>query len=250
MQNRMLTIFGAVITLLLIAILVIVAGQSLTGAAQAQPAGVTGARQVTVVGRGEAQGTPDTAYVQIGVETEADTTEEALEQNNTQVAAMIEKIKQLGVAEEDIQTSNFSINTRYDNDGRRVVGYQVSNIVSVTIRNLEQIEEQTGTLLDQVVQVGANRVYGINFGVDDPSELLAQARDKAVADARTRAEQLAQASGASVGRVLVITENVGSQSPIPMPMRSEIAEEDAAAVPIQTGQQTVSTRVQVTFELQ
>lgn len=246
MQNRMLTIFGAVITLLLIAILVIVAGQSLTGAAQAQPAGVTGARQVTVVGRGEAKGTPDTGYVQIGVETEANTTEEALEQNNAQVAAIIEKIKQLGVAEEDIQTSNFSINTRYDNDGRRVVGYQVSNIVSVTIRNLEQ----TGTLLDQVVQVGANRVYGINFGVDDPSELLAQARDKAVADARAKAEQLAQASSASVGQVLVITENVGSQSPIPMPMRSEIAEEDAAAVPIQTGQQTVSTQVQVTFELQ
>ncbi len=246
MQNRMLTIFGAVITLLLIAILVIVAGQSLTGAAQAQPAGVTGARQVTVVGRGEAKGTPDTGYVQIGVETEANTTEEALEQNNAQVAAIIEKIKQLGVAEEDIQTSNFSINTRYDNDGRRVVGYQVSNIVSVTIRNLEQ----TGTLLDQVVQVGANRVYGINFGVDDPSELLAQARDKAVADARSKAEQLAQASSASVGQVLVITENVGSQSPIPMPMRSEIAEEDAAAVPIQTGRQTVSTQVQVTFELQ
>jgi uncharacterized protein len=246
MQNRMLTIFGAVITLLLIAILVIVAGQSLTGAAQAQPAGVTGARQVTVVGRGEAKGTPDTGYVQIGVETEANTTEEALEQNNAQVAAIIEKIKQLGVAEEDIQTSNFSINTRYDNDGRRVVGYQVSNIVSVTIRNLEQ----TGTLLDQVVQIGANRVYGINFGVDDPSELLAQARDKAVADARDKAEQLAQASGASVGRVLVITENVGSQSPIPMPMRSEIAEQDAAAVPIQTGRQTVSTQVQVTFELQ
>ncbi|MFP4438162.1 MAG: SIMPL domain-containing protein [Chloroflexaceae bacterium] len=242
----MLTIFGAVITLLLIAILVIVAGQSLTGAAQAQPAGVTGARQVTVVGRGEAKGTPDTGYVQIGVETEANTTEEALEQNNAQVAAIIEKIKQLGVAEEDIQTSNFSINTRYDNDGRRVVGYQVSNIVSVTIRNLEQ----TGTLLDQVVQVGANRVYGINFGVDDPSELLAQARDKAVADARSKAEQLAQASSASVGQVLVITENVGSQSPIPMPMRSEIAEEDAAAVPIQTGRQTVSTQVQVTFELQ
>jgi len=246
MQNRMLTIFGAVITLLLITILVIVAGQSLTGAAQAQPAGVTGARQVTVVGRGEAQGTPDTGYVQIGVETEANTTEEALEQNNAQVAAIIERIKQLGVAEEDIQTSNFSINTRYDNDGRRVVGYQVSNIISVTIRNLEQ----TGTLLDQVVQVGANRVYGINFGVDDPSELLAQARDKAVADARAKAEQLAQASGASVGRVLVITENVGSQSPIPMPMRSGIAEEDAAAVPIQTGRQTVSTQVQVTFELQ
>jgi hypothetical protein len=243
MQNRMLTIFGTVITLLLIVILAIVASQSLTGAAQAQPTTVTGARQVTVVGQGEAKGTPDTAYVQIGVKTEARTTEEALEQNNTQVGAIIEQIKQQGVAEKDIQTSNFSINPRYDDDRQRVIGYQVNNMVAVTIRNLEQ----TGTLLDQVVQVGANRVYGINFGVDDPSALQEQARDEAVADARAKAEQLAQASGARVGQVLVITENVGAQSPIPgMPRR---AEEEASTVPIQTGEQTVSTQVQVTFEL-
>lgn len=243
MQNRMLTILGALIGVLLVAILAVVTSIAVTGPAQAQSPGVTSARQVTVIGQGEAKGTPDTAYVQIGVETEANTTQVALEQNNAQVTAIISRLKELGVADRDIQTSNFSINPRYDNEGRQVTGYQVSNMVAVTIRNLEQ----TGALLDQVVEVGANRVYGISFGIDNQTELLAQARNAAIADARARAEQLAQVSGNTLGEVLVITENIGS-SVQPLPMRSGIAE-DAAAVPIQTGEQTVGAQVQVTFEL-
>ncbi|NTV65092.1 MAG: SIMPL domain-containing protein, partial [Oscillochloris sp.] len=209
MENRNSTLIGTLAGALLIAVLALGAlGMALIGrpaTAQAQSDGVTGMRQVTVVGSGEVKLAPDAANVQIGVETTAPTTQEALAQNSTQAGAIIEQIKNLGVAEKDIQTSGFTIYPTYSDDGRQVTGYTVSNQVSVTIRDLAQ----AGSLLDQVVQAGANRVYGVSFMLADPAAALAQARDAAVANARARAEQLAKGSGASVGQVLVISENIG-----------------------------------------
>lgn len=230
--------------LVAVALLGVMIAQALTSPAQAQTPGITGMRQITVVGTGEVKGAPDTAHVQIGVETQAATTQEALSQNSDQVAAIIAKLTELGVAEQDIQTTNFNIYPRYDDEGREVTGYNVSNTVAVTIRDLSQ----AGTLLDQVVQVGANRVYGISFSVEDPSELLAQSRDEAIADARAKAERLAQGSNANLGQVLVITENIGTTSPIPMPM-ARFEDVAGADVPVQAGEQTFSAQVQVTFEL-
>jgi hypothetical protein len=240
-------IIGILSGAVLIAVLVLGAmmGLSLTQPAQAQNTGVAGMRQATVIGNGEVRGKPDTAHVQIGVETNAVTTQAALDQNNAQVAAIIAKLTELGVGEDDIQTTNFNIYATYDNEGRQVTGYNVSNTVAFTIRDLEQ----TGTLLDQVVREGANRIYGISFSVDDPSALLEQARGEAMDNARAKAEQLAQGSNAALGQVLVITENIGSLPPVmPLAERAAIAE-DQAQVPIQAGEQTFQVQVQVTFEL-
>lgn len=198
-------------------------------------------RQITVVGHGEARGAPDTANVQIGVQTQGDTARAALTANNTQMQALIAKLKELGVADKDLQTSNVSISPRYDNDGRSVTGYQVSNMVSVTIRNIAQ----TGDLLDQVVDAGANSLYGVNFMIDDSKALEQTARDAAIAEARTRAEAMAKAGGGSIGQIISITENIGS-TPIPMMAR---AADSAAGMPIQTGEQSINADVQVTFEL-
>src|SRR5882724_4081145 len=96
---------------------------------------LAGMGQVSVVGHGEVKGTPDTATVQIGVETEATTAKDALAQNTTQTQAIQGQITKLGVDAKDIQTSNFSINPTYSNDNRQVTGYHVSNMVSVKIRN-------------------------------------------------------------------------------------------------------------------
>lgn len=246
MQARLLTIFGVLASVLLIAILALVITLTVSGPAQAQPTGAAVVPQVTVVGRGEVTAQPDTAYVQIGVETQAETTQAALEQNNTQTAAVIARLKELGIDEQDIQTSNFNIYATYDERGSRITGYNVSNTVSVKIRNLEQ----TGALLDEVVQLGANRVYGIGFGVDDPTGLIDQARDRALTDARRKAEQLAQSSGTSLGQVIMITENIGASPPPPLMLgRGDVAEEAASAVPVEPGEQSFSTQVQVTFEL-
>lgn len=205
----------------------------------------TATRHVTVVGYGEVRAEPDTAHVQIGVETEADTAQDAMEENSLKATGVISELKNLGIAERDIQTSRFNITTIYDQQGREVTGYRVSNMVAVTIRDLEQ----AGELLDQVVQVGANQVYGMSFTVDDPSALLEEARENAMDDAWERAEQLATAGKATLGDVLVITEQVGSTPPVPaggghaMPERAE-------AAPIQAGEQSFTMQIQVTFALE
>jgi uncharacterized protein YggE len=237
---------GIVAAVLLLAVLAGLVGLLYARPVTAQTStGVPGMRQVTVVGHGEVKGTPDTATVQIGVETEAATAKDALAQNTTQAQAIQAQLVKLGVAEKDIQTSNFSINPTYGSDNRQVTGYHVSNMVTVKIRDLAK----SGTLLDQVVQAGANSIYGVSFSVQDPQALLDKAREQAMQNAKARATQLASAGGASAGDVLVISENVGAQ-PIPMPMAAARAEDaQSAAVPIQPGEQSFSVDVQVTFGL-
>ena len=247
MQRVWITI-GVVAAVLLLAVLAGLIGVLYARPATAQTSvGVPGMRQVTVVGHGEVKGKPDTATVQLGVDTEAASAKEALAQNTTQAQAILAKLKDLGIAEKDIQTSNFSIYPTYGTDGRQITGYHVNNSVTVKIRELDK----AGTLLDQVVQVGANSVTGISFSVDDPQALLNQARTQAMQDAKARASQLAQAGSATVGEVLVITENIGSKPPVPVMLeRAAAADTAGQAVPVQPGEQSFSVDVQVTFGLQ
>jgi uncharacterized protein len=215
--------------------------QSIVAASTTSPV-----RQITVVGKGEAKASPDTASIQLGVQTEAETARQALTDNNTKMQALIARLKELGVADKDIQTSNINIYPRYDDRGRDVLGYQVNNTVTVTIRNISQ----TGELLDKVVDAGANSVMGIAFTIDQPSQLEQTAREAAIRDARTRAEAMAQTSNSALGQVLSITENIGASPPpvYPMAARQEAMAADAA-VPVQSGEQTVNAQVQITFEL-
>ena len=246
MTRRISITIGVLAAVLLLAILAGVVGLLYARPVTAQAsAGVPGMRQVTVVGHGEIKGAPDAATVQIGVETEAGTAKDALAQNSAQAQAIQEKLTKLGVDAKDIQTSNFSISPTYGSDGRQLTGYHVSNMVTVKIRQLGQ----AGTLLDQVVQAGANSIYGISFSVENPEALLDQARKAAIENAKARATQLAGASGSAVGDVLVISENIGAQ-PIPMPMmaRAEGAVAGQAA-PVQPGEQSFSVDVQVTYGL-
>lgn len=202
-------------------------------------------RQITVIGNGEAKGTPDTASVQLGVQTDAATAREALNANNSQMQSLIAKLKELGIADKDMQTSNLSISPRYDSTGREVTGYQVSNMLSITIREVSKASD----LLDQVVDAGANNIWGISFNIDNPTALQQTAREQALTDARARAEAMAKAIGATVGQVLSVTENIGNPSPVMY--RAEMAAADTAgSVPVQAGEQTITAQVQVTFELQ
>ena len=245
-MNQRNSIVGIIASVLLLAVLVGIGALLYTRPAAAQAgSGVPGMRQVAVVGHGEVKARPDTATVQIGVETEAATAKDALAQNNAQAQALQKKLAELGVDAKDMQTSNFSIFPAYGTDGRQVTGYRVSNTVTVTIRQLDQ----AGALLDQVVQAGANSIYGISFSVDDPQKLLEQARVQAVADAKARAGQLAAAGGASVGDVLVISENVSSPAVVPLAMLDRAAAEQAPSVPVQPGEQSFSVDVQATFAL-
>ena len=246
MSRRIGMTIGVVAAVLLLAVLAGLVGVLYARPATAQTVGVPGMRQVTVVGRGEVKGKPDTATIQIGVETEAAVAKDALAKNTDEATALQAELKKLGVADADIQTSNFSIYPTYGTDGRQITGYHVSNSVIVKIRALDT----AGTLLDQVVQAGANSINSITFSVDDPQALLGQAREQAMQDARAHADILAKAGGAGVGDVLVITENLGAQPPMPLMMEARAAQAaDSKAVPVQPGEQSFSVEVQVTYQL-
>lgn len=231
---------GALIAALAVVTLAVMAARP----AGAQQTPTTPGRSVTVVGRGDVKLRPDTAIVQIGVETEAKTAREALTLNNQQAAAVQKKLADLTIDAKDIQTSGFSIYPVYGTDGRQLTGYRVSNMVTVKIRAIDK----AGAVLDQVVQAGANSIYGISFTVDNPRAAEDQAREAAMRDAKARAELLARAGGASVGEVLIITENVGSAVPMPLAVARD-AMASGESVPVQTGEQTISISVQVTYAL-
>lgn len=245
MTSRSTAIMSIIASALLLLALAGIGALLFTRPAAAQSnSGVPGMRQVSVLGHGEVKARPDTATIQIGIDTEAANAKDALAQNNAQAQALQQKLAELKIDTKDIQTSNFSISPTYGNDGRQVTGYRVSNVVTVTIRNLDS----AGTLLDQVVQAGANNIYGISFSVADTQKLMEQARQAAMADAKVRATQLATAGGAAVGDVLIISENV-SAPPVPMPMLDRAAAQGAPSVPVQAGEQSISIDVQATFAL-
>ncbi len=236
---------GAVVAALLI-------GAAALGAVMARPAAIQAAqanpvpiRQMMVVGSGEAKAAPNQATVQLGVQSEAQSAREAMTQNAAKMQALLDQLKQLGIADKDLQTSNFSISPTYEQDGRSITGYQVNNTVSVVIRDISRSSE----LLDKVVSAGANNVFGLSFSIDDPKALQAQARNAAIADAQARAAEMAKTAGGTVGQIIAISETIGQVQPVMAFARGEAADSAAGAPPIATGEQTINAQVQVTFEL-
>lgn len=235
--------------MLMAAVLVVATGCSLatSTASSATPPN----RTITVVGTGKAAGTPDVAQVTIGIETRNESVQKAAEENNATMSALLEAVKELGIEDKDIQTSNYSVyadrrpapvtSPRVENEAvqEEQVEYVVSNQVRVTVRDLEQL----GDLLDKAMEAGANSIYGINFTVDDPSALQAEARANAVADARARAESLAELNGVQVGDVLSISEVIGG----PVPVMEAARAFAATAAPIEVGELEVGLSVQVTY---
>lgn len=203
-------------------------------------------RTIVVAGTGEAAAAPDLLTLSIGVETEADTAADALRRNNAQMQAAIDRLKKRGVAEKDMQTSNLSVNPRYDYEERRaprIIGYTASNMLNVRLRDLDK----AGAVIDEVVADGANRLNGLSFGFSNDSALLAKAREAAVADAREKAETLARAAGVSLGPLLQIQEG-RAEAPIVV-SGARMAMAEAKDVPIQAGETTVTATVTLVYEI-
>lgn len=208
-------------------------------------------RLIAVSGLGEVKTRPDMAIISTGVVTEGPTAKDALAKNNAAMAAVIAALKAAGVAEDDIQTSNFSVSPKYppyqpnQTTAPRIVGYTVSNQVSAAVKDLKKL----GAILDTLVQSGSNQMNGISFDVAEPKPFLDEARKKAVADARAKAELYAAAAGVSLGKVVQISETGAVVPPMPMFDKRAMATE-AASVPIAAGQQTISANVSITYEIQ
>ncbi len=201
---------------------------------------------ISVTGEGQVMTVPDMATLSLGVTVTGDTAKAALDANSAALAAVIERLKTAGIDPKDIQTSGLSLGPAYDysasSSTQKVTGYTATNMVTVQVRAIDSV----GSVLDASVTDGANMLNGISFGLQDPVPASDEARTKAVADARHKAELLAGAAGLKLGPILSMADQGGFMPPMPM---GGMAFEKAAAVPVATGQMVVSATVGVTYEL-
>jgi len=204
---------------------------------------------ITVSGEGSVNAIPDMATVSLGVTTSGQTAKEALDANGAALHAVIERLKAAGVAPTDIQTSGLSLGPVFDyssstpGEAPKPSGFQASNMVTVEVHALDSL----GEMLDAAVSDGANTLNGIFFGLEDTVPKADEARLKAMADARRKAEMLAEAAGAKLGPIAAINEG-GTM--MPMPGYGGVAfDRMAPAVPVAAGELTVGATVSVTWEL-
>jgi uncharacterized protein YggE len=222
----------------------------LGSAAVAQPAPVpTNGTLLTLTAEGRSQRTPDVAEVSGGVVTTAPTAAAAMRENAAKMTAVVAAVKQAGIADRDIQTTGLSLQPqyRYENNAPPVLtGYQATNTVALRIRKIDQ----TGKLLDTLVQVGANQISGPNFIVENNAAALDEARVAAVKAGRARAELYAGAAGLKVRRIVSISEG-GAFDPGPRPMMMKASMDSApAAPPVAPGEVALNVNVTMTFELE
>lgn len=189
---------------------------------------------------------PDTATFGTGVETRAKTATEALRQNSIQARAVMDRLKSLGIAEKDIQTTGINLRADYDYDQEsrqnRFVGYVVSNQVSATVNDISKL----GEILDAIVSSGATNLNGPTFSISDDSKLKDLARERALANAKTRAMSYARAEGYSGVRVLSISEGMSHQTDAPM-MRME--QSASSSPPVAPGQVGTVVSLDITYEM-
>lgn len=203
-------------------------------------------RTIIVVGEGSVKAKPDLAILNLGVQTMGATVKEAMGENDGRMTAILDALKALEIEEKDIQTSNYSIYLQPEPGiGGEGVGqgqYRVSNMVRVTIRKLDQ----AGTVLESVVEAGANNIYGISFSVSDPKALQSEARTEAVTDARARAQELAELGGVSLGKVVSLSEVIGGTRPVPLAAEGR----GGGGARVEPGELEFTFQVQVTYAIE
>ncbi|NPV08638.1 MAG: SIMPL domain-containing protein [Anaerolineae bacterium] len=205
-------------------------------------------RYVLVVGEGVATAAPDRANATLGVETAAADIQEAVAQNQETMGQIMMALEEAGVASEDMRTSSYSI---FFDEGFRGMGmetepvYRVSNMLDVTIRDLDRVAE----VLDAAVQAGANRIWGVGLTRGDWSEGEVEAREEAIADARAKAEDLADLAGVQIGQILSISEVVTGAPGALFGVEKALGLGGGAG-PIVPGQLEFRTNVQVVYAIE
>ncbi|MFN8508813.1 MAG: SIMPL domain-containing protein [Dehalococcoidia bacterium] len=217
-----------------------------SGGGNAETAGVT------VAGHGEAHVQPDTGYFDVGVQVTAATVEAARERAAQLATTVIASVKQNGVDAKDVQTSNLSIQPRYDysktGSPPTITGYVVTNTITVTVRKLDGFSK----LIDDAVKAGGNdaRLQSVRFGVEDTAKAAEQARQAAMADAKSKAEQLAKLGGVTLGKPRSITETQGATPVYPASRSAGApAADSGTSTPIETGTSKVTVDVTVRWAI-
>ena len=216
--------------------------------ATAAPAAVPGTaapRQVTVIGEGKVDGTPDTLTISLSIAATAPDAIGASNQTSSRANAVTDALVGQGIDRKDISTTTVTLQPQYGSNGTSIVGYQSSNSIDVKVRKID-----TGPqVLAAVTTTGgdATRINSVTYSIEDDSQLVKDARSRAFDDAKSRAQQYAELSGLSLEKVLSISETGGvTPPPPPSPIRYDVA---AEAAPMSPGQQTVGFAVTVVWEL-
>lgn len=209
---------------------------------------ITGTR-LEISATGEVTRVPDVALISAGVVTRANTAVGAIQDNAARMERVVAALKRAGIAERDIQTSSINLNPEYrygENQPPQLVGYTASNQVTVRFRDIRS----SGRILDALVAEGANQINGPSLTIDKPESALDEARVKALANGRERADLYARALGKRVVRLVSVSETGGRSVPPPMPYaRAQIAEA-AAKTDILPGEQELQVNLEMVFELQ
>ena len=225
---------------------------ALPAAAQAQQVEVQlppiAGTRLDVSATGEVNQVPDVAIISAGVVTRSATASGAIQENAARMERMAAALRRAGVADRDIQTSSINLNPEYryqENQPPQLVGYQASNTLSIRFRDIRN----SGRILDALVAEGANQINGPTLTIDKPEAALDEARTRAVANGRARAELYARALGMRVVRVVSVSEGGGYSVPPPPPM--PVAERSMAAADtrIEPGEQKLQVTVAMVFEL-
>ncbi len=205
---------------------------------------------IWVSGEGKVNVVPDIATLRLGVESLQATVAEAQAEATKAMNRVMTALKDNGVAEKDIQTQYFTIypRTKWISETQEevIIGYQVSNVVSAKIRDMDKI----GTIIDAAAEAGGDivRIEGISFSVEDPSTYYEELREQAMADAKSKAEQLAELAGVTLGKATYISEGIQVPSPIYREYAVEVPVPEAAP-PISPGETEISLTIQVAFAI-
>lgn len=211
---------------------------------------------ISVSGTGKVKAVPDIATVSLGVVAQGKDAKEAQNLATERINKITAFVKGLGVAKEDITTSQASLNPRYDyqNGQNNITGYDSNQMVTVKVRGVDKSNEIVGKILAGAVDNGANQVYGSQFTIDDPDNLKQQARKDAIAKAKVKAKELADAAGIKLGKVVSVQDGEGYYPPVPMAYATDKAMGmgggGAAVAPnIEPGSQEITQTVTLVFEV-
>ncbi len=203
----------------------------------------------SVTGEGKVSVPPDIALVNAGVQAQGNTVKIAQDLLNKNINAVSAAVKDAGVNAKDIQTSGYTIYPMYDYraEGQKITGYQASSNLTIKVRAIDN----ANAVIDAAAGAGANQISGISFDVDDKTKAQNEAREKAVAQARSKAENAARIAGFSLGKIINYSENFGDiPRPIPMMAKADMAGSPEVPTQIETGTNEIAVTVTLSYQIQ
>ncbi len=203
----------------------------------------------TVLGEGKVIVPPDIAVINVGVQANGGSVKQVQDELNRKINAVSEAVKRVGVKDADIQTSNYSIYPQYDyqTGGQRITGYQASSNLTVKVRDIDRAND----VIDGATAAGANQVGGMSFDVDDKTKAQNEAREKAVAEAKRKAQDAARIAGFRLGNIVNYQESFGGgMPPVPLMARAEADKAMGAPTQVEPGSSEIVVTVSLSYELQ